>query len=183
MASAGSTCSRPTQTPTDVPARRCWRPGSRPTLPTFITAPEEQLVAALRSVPSTSRCPRILGVHLEGPFLAPSRLGTHPGSARRDPDPVLLGRLLGAGPVRLMTLAPELPGALDLVRLLHQHGVTVSCGHTDATAEQANAIFDRGVHTVGWSSGQPGLTSGLPLASRTSHWSPGCAWSCASASA
>ena len=117
-------------------------------LPTFITAPEDQLVAALRSVPSTSRYPRILGVHLEGPFLAPSHLGTHPGSARRDPDPALLGRLLGAGPVRLMTLAPELPGALDLVRLLHQHGVTVSCGHTDATAEQANAIFDRGVHTV-----------------------------------
>ncbi len=68
-------------------------------LPTFITAPEEQLLAAHRA-----RCrdrrpgPRILGMHLEGPFLAPGRLGTHPPPARRDPDPALLERLLAAGP-------------------------------------------------------------------------------------
>ena len=59
---------------------------------------------------STATGPRILGVHLEGPFLAPSRLGTHPAASRRDPDRALLERLLAAGPVRLMTLAPELPG-------------------------------------------------------------------------
>ena len=55
-------------------------------LPTFITAPEEQLVAALAEVPHDSERPHVLGAHLEGPFLAPERLGTHPESARRDPD-------------------------------------------------------------------------------------------------
>ena len=47
-----------------------------------------------------------------------------------------------------MTLAPELPGADELIGLLLARGITVSCGHTDATAEQANAAFDRGVRTV-----------------------------------
>ena len=90
----------------------------------------------------------ILGVHLEGPFLSPARLGTHRLAARRDPDPALLERLLAAGPVRLMTLAPELPGALDLVDLLHARGVVVSLGHTNATASEAHAAFDRGVRAV-----------------------------------
>src|SRR5439155_3355978 len=57
-------------------------------------------------------------------------------------------RLLAAGPVRMMTLAPELPGALELVELLCARGVAVSCGHSDATAEQADAAFDRGARTV-----------------------------------
>jgi len=117
-------------------------------LPTFISAPEEHLLAALRAVPATAEGPRILGIHLEGPFLAPSRLGTHPASARRDPDEALLERLVGAGPVRLVTLAPELPGAERLVELLRSHGITISCGHSNATAEEANAAFDRGIRTV-----------------------------------
>ena len=117
-------------------------------LPTFITAPEDDLVEGLRAVPLDAPGPRILGVHLEGPFLAPGRLGAHPPSARRDPDAALLDRLLAAGPVRLMTLAPELPGALEVIDLLLARGITVSCGHTDATAEQAHAAFDRGVRTV-----------------------------------
>ena len=117
-------------------------------LPTFITAPEEQLIEALRAVPDGDARPRIIGAHLEGPFLAQRRLGTHPASARRDPDLALLERLLDAGPVRLMTLAPELPGADALIELLGRRGITVSCGHSDATAEQANEAFDRGVQTV-----------------------------------
>jgi N-acetylglucosamine-6-phosphate deacetylase len=117
-------------------------------LPAFITAPEDQLVGALRQVPENGAGPRVLGVHLEGPFLAERRLGTHPRAARRDPDAALLERLLAAGPVRLMTLAPELPGAFDLVRQLHARGVTVSFGHTDASAEEADRGFDLGVRTV-----------------------------------
>ncbi len=117
-------------------------------LPTLITTPEDELVAAMREIPIVAEGPRILGIHLEGPFLSPIRLGTHPASARRDPEPKLLERLLAAGPVRIMTIAPELPGAGALIDALHSRGVTVSCGHSDATAEQANAAFDRGVHTV-----------------------------------
>jgi N-acetylglucosamine-6-phosphate deacetylase len=117
-------------------------------LPTFITAPEDDLVDALRAVPVAAVGPRIVGAHLEGPFLAMRRLGTHPPEARRDPDPALLARLLDAGPVRLVTLAPELPGADVLIDLLRVRGVVVSCGHSDATAEQANDAFDRGVRSV-----------------------------------
>lgn len=118
-------------------------------LPTLITAPEERLLAALREVPRDgSQGARALGAHLEGPFLAPGRLGAHPAQARRDPDPALFERLLAAGPVQLVTLAPELPGALDLIRLAHRQGVTVSLGHSDATAEEAKAAFDLGVRTV-----------------------------------
>ena len=117
--------------------------------PTLITAPEDALIAALREVPAGEQTgPRILGAHLEGPFLSERRLGAHPLAARRDPDRDLLERLLAAGPVAHMTLAPELPGALELVDVLHQRGVVVSCGHSDATAGEAHAAFDRGVGTV-----------------------------------
>ena len=117
-------------------------------LPTLITSPEPTLVAALRAVPGESSGARILGVHLEGPFLSPARLGAHPADARRDPDTALLERLLAAGPVRLVTLAPELPGAVELIDILHARGITVSLGHSDATAAEAHAAFDRGVRTV-----------------------------------
>ena len=117
-------------------------------LPTLITAPEDRLIAALSEIIEGGRGPRILGAHVEGPFLSPRRLGTHPPSARRDPDPDLLARLIAAGPVRLCTLAPELPGALDLVDLLVARGIVVSVGHSDASADEANAAFDRGVGTV-----------------------------------
>jgi N-acetylglucosamine-6-phosphate deacetylase len=116
--------------------------------PTLITASEAELVAALREVPSDSSGARILGVHLEGPFLSPRRLGAHPPEAQRDPDLELAARLLDAGPVTYMTLAPELPGALELIDALHARGVVVSCGHSDATAAEAERAFERGVRTV-----------------------------------
>ena len=94
--------------------------------PTFVTAPEAGLVAALRAVPADGCGPRVIGAHLEGPFLSPLRLGAHAAESRRAPDPALLRRLLAAGPVTHMTLAPELPGALELVDELVARGVTVS---------------------------------------------------------
>jgi N-acetylglucosamine-6-phosphate deacetylase len=116
---------------------------------TLITAQEDALIAALQEVPVGEQLgPRVLGVHLEGPFLSPRRLGAHPAASRRDPDRVLLERLLAAGPVAQVTLAPELPGALELVDLLQQRRIVVSCGHSDATAAEAYAAFDRGVGTV-----------------------------------
>jgi N-acetylglucosamine-6-phosphate deacetylase len=116
--------------------------------PTFITSPEDELVAALSEVPQNGAAPRIIGAHLEGPFLAPERLGTHPPASRRDPDVALLERLLAAGPISHVTLAPELPGAFGLVDLLRGRGVTVSCGHSNATAAQAHEAFARGAKTV-----------------------------------
>lgn len=116
--------------------------------PTFVTAPEADLVAAVRSMPVADGGPRVIGAHIEGPFLSPLRMGAHDARARRDPDVELLRRLLAAGPVSTMTLAPELDGALELIDELVGRGVTVSCGHTDATAAQAHAAFDRGARTV-----------------------------------
>ena len=113
--------------------------------PTFITAPEETLVAALREVPDTSQ---VIGAHVEGPFLSPERLGTHPAVDRRDPDLELLRRLLDAGRITQYTLAPELPGAETMIAELLDRGIVVAAGHTNATAEEAHAAFDLGVSTV-----------------------------------
>lgn len=117
--------------------------------PTFITADPEHLLDGLRSAGAVaSPAPRVLGVHLEGPFLSPQRLGTHPQRWQRSPEVPLLARLLAAGPLRSMTLAPELGGALEVVGWLSARGVVVSAGHTDATASEAHAAFDAGVRTV-----------------------------------
>ncbi|HET8892474.1 MAG TPA: N-acetylglucosamine-6-phosphate deacetylase [Gaiellaceae bacterium] len=116
--------------------------------PTFITAAESTIVDALRAMPTNGARPRVVGAHLEGPFLSAERLGTHPLEHRRDPDLELLERLLDAGQVTEMTVAPELPGAGAVIRRLLERGVVVSAGHTNATAEEAHAAFDLGLSTV-----------------------------------
>ena len=116
--------------------------------PTFITAAESTIVDALRAMPTNGARPRVVGAHLEGPFLSAERLGTHPLAHRRDPDLELLERLLDAGQVTEMTVAPELPGAGAVIRRLLERGVVVSAGHTNATAEEAHAAFDLGLSTV-----------------------------------
>ena len=116
--------------------------------PTFITAPEGVLLDSLRAMPANGGSPRIIGAHVEGPFLSPERLGTHSRLHRRDPDLELLDRILDAGRVSEFTLAPELPGADALIARLLERGVVVSAGHTNATADQAHTGFDLGVSTV-----------------------------------
>jgi N-acetylglucosamine-6-phosphate deacetylase len=116
--------------------------------PTFITATESTIVDALHAVPPNGSTPHVIGAHLEGPFLSPERLGTHPFEHRREPDLELLDRLLDVGRVTAMTIAPELVGADALIRRLLDRGVVVSAGHTNATAEQANHAFDLGISTV-----------------------------------
>jgi N-acetylglucosamine-6-phosphate deacetylase len=113
--------------------------------PTLITSPTEQVVDATRAL---ATAPRSLGTHLEGPFLSQSRPGTHPVEHLREPDLGLLRLLLDAGPVSCVTLAPELPGALELVDELVERNITVSLGHTDATAIEAERAFARGARTV-----------------------------------
>ncbi len=116
--------------------------------PTFVTSPEEDLLAALAAMPSDVSGPRIIGAHLEGPFLSPRRLGVHALEHCRAPDLALLRRLLDGGRVRQVTLAPELAGAFDLIDELVAREITVSAGHTDATAAEAHLAFDRGIRTV-----------------------------------
>ena len=122
--------------------------------PTFVSseagAYEEPLraAAAARAEQSGDGLPLVLGVHLEGPFLSPEWPGAHDPEHLRDPDRALTERLLDAGPVTTMTLAPELPGALELIDALVARGVVVSCGHSDADAERAHAAFDRGARAM-----------------------------------
>ena len=106
------------------------------------------MLDALRALPANGSFPRVVGAHLEGPFLSPERLGTHPLEHRRDPDLALLERLLDAGRVTTFTLAPELAGADALIERLLEREIVVSAGHTNATAAQAHAAFDLGVSTV-----------------------------------
>jgi len=104
---------------------------------------ETQLAAVARLAADDAR---VLGSHLEGPFLAPSRRGAHAAEVLRHPDPESIERLLAAaaGTLRQVTLAPELPGALDAIRRFSRAGVVVAIGHTDADADTARAAFDAG---------------------------------------
>jgi N-acetylglucosamine-6-phosphate deacetylase len=132
--------------------RALLRDGVHAYQPTLITAPEADMLAALAKIAALAGgadgAATITGVHLEGPFLAPGRAGTHPREYLRAPDPALLERLLDAGPVGMVTLAPELPGALELIDLCVRRGVVVSLGHSQAGAAQALRAFNAGAASV-----------------------------------
>ncbi|MCW1094811.1 MULTISPECIES: N-acetylglucosamine-6-phosphate deacetylase [Streptomyces] len=88
----------------------------------------------------------IVGIHFEGPFISPCRKGAHDEQLLRHPDPAEVRKLVDAahGHAKMMTLATELPGGLDSVRLLVEHGVIAAVGHTDATYEQTVRAIDAG---------------------------------------
>ncbi|MGC8904586.1 N-acetylglucosamine-6-phosphate deacetylase [Thermus sp.] len=125
-------------------ARFHLRHGTTGLLATTVTALPEDLERALEGVrEAMEACQAILGVHLEGPFISPHRLGAQPPYPRL-PDPGLAASLLALAPVRAVTLAPELPGALDLIRFLAGRGVRVQMGHTAAGYEEALAGLEAG---------------------------------------
>ncbi|MGX1560438.1 N-acetylglucosamine-6-phosphate deacetylase [Streptomyces sp. NPDC055506] len=88
----------------------------------------------------------IAGVHFEGPFISPCRKGAHAEDLLRDPHPADVRKLIEAarGQAKMVTLATELPGGLDSVRLLAEQGVIAAIGHTDATYEQTVQAIDAG---------------------------------------
>lgn len=122
--------------------------------PTVITASVDDTCHALRAIGEAMgrrdrRGARILGAHLEGPFLSAVRAGAHPLGHLRNPSADLLARLLGEGcPVTTVTLAPELAGSEEVIDMLVARQIVVSLGHTDATADVAHAAFDRGARAV-----------------------------------
>jgi N-acetylglucosamine-6-phosphate deacetylase len=132
--------------------RRLPETGVTAFLPTFITAPIPTLVAALRTaarrLSSSPAGSRVLGVHLEGPFLSRDRRGAHNAEWLIDPTPEAVRTLLAAGPVKIVTLAPERAGGLDAVRTLSQAGVLVSVGHSDAAADQVKQAADAGARMI-----------------------------------
>ena len=125
--------------------------------PTLITAPLSELIAGLdtateaRDRQEDGPYARILGVHLEGPWLSPKKHGVHEARYLAEPTPAAVDTLMSAvgfDILTLVTLAPELPGALEAIRRLSAAGVTVSIGHTDATAAQVEAAADAGATLV-----------------------------------
>jgi N-acetylglucosamine-6-phosphate deacetylase len=88
----------------------------------------------------------IAGIHYEGPFISPCRKGAHDEGLLRDPDPADVRKLVEAarGTAKMVTLATELPGGIDSVRLLADLGVIAAIGHTDATYEQTVEAIDAG---------------------------------------
>ena len=90
----------------------------------------------------------VLGVHFEGPFISPARRGVHPPEFLRLPSAELLARFIAAakGRAQILTIAPELLGAMPCIDAARQAGMVVAIGHTDATYEQARAAIARGAH-------------------------------------
>ena len=117
--------------------------------PTTWTASREDTLAAVDAVAAAMATPgpgaRILGVHLEGPFLSPERCGAQAPEHIRPADLDELTAWLDTGVVRLITLAPELAANREAIAVCRARGVTVSAGHTDATYEQARDAIELGI--------------------------------------
>jgi N-acetylglucosamine-6-phosphate deacetylase len=116
-------------------------------LPTLISSPPEryeEFFVALEEG-AAQRGARVLGAHLEGPFLAPERKGAHDPANLRPVDLGFIEELLRSGKVKLMTLAPELPNSLEAIELLQGEGAVASAGHTEATYEEVTRAVDAGL--------------------------------------
>jgi N-acetylglucosamine-6-phosphate deacetylase len=121
-------------------------------LATTVTAPVDPTLRALEGTAdviegaANPAAARPIGIHLEGPFISHAKRGVHPPADLQQPSVPLFERMQQAarGHIRLMTIAPEIPGALDLIRYATQSGIHVSLGHSDATAGQTCAAIEAG---------------------------------------
>ncbi len=124
--------------------------GTTAYLPTVISSLErlyEEALPGLAEGPSPGGA-EVLGIHLEGPFINLGKRGAHAAVHVLPPDPELLLRLLDLGPVRMVTFAPELEGADELMKSAANRGVMVSAGHSDASFEVAYEALDASVAGV-----------------------------------
>lgn len=122
-------------------------------LPTLITSNFEQLSHAAALIREVQANPgdgeaQILGLHLEGPFISEIKCGVHPHEYISKVDLEYARTLLAVGDVKIMTLAPELAGATELISMLCDLGVIASLGHSNATLKESHAGFDAGAKTV-----------------------------------
>jgi N-acetylglucosamine-6-phosphate deacetylase len=128
-------------------SRHLAREGATAWMPTAVTAPIEKIAQVHESIAdayensrqaTSANSAAILGMHLEGPFISPLRLGAHP-TLNLEPRGAAFERVLALRALRLITLAPELPGGIEAIRRLAARDVVVSIGHTNATLDEANA--------------------------------------------
>lgn len=128
-------------------SRRLTATGVTSYLPALISAPRDLYRETLPKLADLARegvpdGAEVLGVHLEGPFINPERRGAHPAAHIVSADPSLLDELLDLGPVRMLTLAPELEGASQITKSAGWRGVAVSAGHSNAHFDLAYAAFE-----------------------------------------
>ena len=127
--------------------------GTTALTPTTVVAPSADLLAVLETAgkidPNQTGGARILGIHLEGPYFSPEKPGAHVPELIRHPDPAEYDQwLTHKDLITQVTLAPELPGALELIDTLTRHGIRASGGHSDAWDEHAAAAFAHGMRHV-----------------------------------
>lgn len=146
--------------------------GTTSFLPTLITTADENMRTAMEVVHQyrQSHPYRVLGVHLEGPYLNPKRKGIHDGNYVRSPDDEMIAAIIQAGPevVRLITLAPEIVSP-KIIQSFKDVGILVAAGHTDANFEQAKMGFSAGIGMVThffnamspWQSRNPGMVGAV----------------------
>jgi N-acetylglucosamine-6-phosphate deacetylase len=123
------------------------RAGVTAFLPTLVSRTLREYASCAEALATTDwprNGARCLGVHLEGPFIAPSRRGAHHPAALLAPSPANVSALLRAIRPRAITLAPELPGAIDAIERLSGEGIAVFIGHTEADADTARAALAAG---------------------------------------
>jgi N-acetylglucosamine-6-phosphate deacetylase len=127
-------------------ARRLPETGVTAFLPTIVTSPSNFYPKTIAAFEAAKGAPgaRPLGLHMEGPFLSPNRKGAHRRDLIEHADPRLIDLFLASDAVRLVTLAPERPDALAMIRRLSDADILVSLGHTDATYEEFLAGLDAG---------------------------------------
>lgn len=120
--------------------------GTTTTLASLVTAPVDDLVRGASALADLADDGHIAGIHFEGPFLSAPRCGAQDPRYLLDPDPAVWATLLAAtrGHAKAITIAPELPGAIELIRRIVDSGVVAAIGHTDATYDQTLAGIDAG---------------------------------------
>ncbi|WP_234353748.1 N-acetylglucosamine-6-phosphate deacetylase [Gordonia iterans] len=122
------------------------RHGTTTTVASLVSAGPDALLRQVRALREPVAEGLLAGIHLEGPWISHGRCGAHDPSVLRDPDQAEIARLLeaGEGSIIMVTVAPELYGALEAITALTVAGVVVAVGHTDATYEQARAAIAAG---------------------------------------
>ncbi|HEY5992572.1 MAG TPA: N-acetylglucosamine-6-phosphate deacetylase [Candidatus Udaeobacter sp.] len=126
------------------------RGGTTSLLLTTTTAPMDNIVDVLKAVRDyRSPISAVAGVHVEGPFISKAKCGAQRVEFIQEPSPTGVRQLLEyADVIKRVTIAPELPGALEAIESFRTHGVSVSGGHSDAWDEDARAAFDRGMRSA-----------------------------------
>jgi N-acetylglucosamine-6-phosphate deacetylase len=125
--------------------------GTTRSLISLVANPIDETEASLATIASLAAGdPLILGSHLEGPYLSPGRPGAHNKRFLREPQPAEIDRLLdaAAGTLRQLTIAPELPNAIEAIEILVENEVVVAVGHTEADLATTRLAFDAGARIL-----------------------------------